>query len=307
MIKEPRLYQGVADLDRMEAVLIAGRQANNGSFYIHVGDLRWWLYYTTPEDAPWLRIYLWEDEYHRVVAWTLFSIKDETFDMFVMPQLHGKPEMSLMLSWSAERMSETLRRAGVDQVRKMWNHPEDTAMRRALEQLGFSRGSDTSVHMVRPLDGPLPDIDLPDGYRARGCRGAEEVELRAAAQHGAFESSMAFDKYVERFLRFMRSPVYEPQQDIVVAAPDGRIASFCKVWLDPINRVGNFEPVGTHPDFQRRGLGRAVMVEGLRRLQAWGMTKAMVGTGAKNVPAIRLYEDVGFYTETHLLTYARAI
>jgi mycothiol synthase len=79
------------------------------------------------------------------------------------------------------------------------------------------------------------------------------------------------------------------------------------VWLDPINRVGNFEPVGTHPDFQRRGLGQAVMVEGLRRLQAWGMTKAMVGTGAKNVPAIRLYEDVGFYTETHLLTYARAI
>jgi len=105
----------------------------------------------------------------------------------------------------------------------------------------------------------------------------------------------------------MRSPVYNPQQDIVVSAPDGRIASFCKLWLDPVNRVGNFEPVGTHPDFQRRGLGRAVMLEGLHRLQAWGMTSAILGTGVKNVPAIRLYEDVGFHIETQLLTYARAI
>ena len=306
MIK-PRSYREVADLERMEAVLVAGRKADIGSFYVHVGDLRLWLNYTTPEDQPWSRIYLWEAGQGEIVAWTLFSIADQAFDLFMMPELHGKPEMYSMLAWSADRMSETLRQVGVSQVHKSWNHPEDTAMRHALEQLGFLISGDTSVHMVCPLDRLIPGAALPDGYEARGCRGVEEVELRAAAQHAAFESSMAFDQYVERFLRFMRSPVYDPQQDIVVTTPDGRIVSFCKLWLDPVNRTGNFEPVGTHPDFQRRGLGRAVVLEGLRRLQAWGMTRAILGTGIKNEPAIRLYEQVGFHVETQLLTYARAI
>jgi mycothiol synthase len=307
MAIEPRLYHNIDDLDRMEAILIAGRKADNGSFYVHVGDLRWWLYYTLPEDQPWSRIYLWEAEHGETVAWTLFSMADEAFDLFVMPGLHGTPEMYSMLAWSADRMSEILHQAGAARVHKSWNHPEDAALRGALEQLGFSTISDASVHMTRSLDKPIPDGLLPDGYQVRGSKGVEEVELRAAAQHGAFESSIPFDRYVERFINFMRSPVYDLQQDIVVIAPDGRIASFCKLWVDPINRIGNFEPVGTHPDFQRRGLGRAVMLEGLRRLQAWGMTQAILGTGIKNLPAIRLYEEVGFHTEIELLTYARAI
>jgi ribosomal protein S18 acetylase RimI-like enzyme len=307
MMIEPRPYRDAADLESMEAILVAGRKADKSSFYVHVGDLRLWLYYTLPEDQPWSRIYLWEAEQGEVVAWTMFSIADEAFDLFVMPELHGKPEMYSMLAWSADRMSEILRQAGVSTVNKMWNHPEDSALRHALEQSGFSISGDASAHMVCPLDKPIPGAALPDGYLARSCRGVEEVELRAAAQHAAFESSIAFDQYVERFLRFMRSPVYDPQQDIVVTAPDGRIVSFCKLWLDSVNRIGNFEPVGTHPDFQRRGLGRAVMLEGLRRLQAWKMTRAILGTGIKNEPAIRLYEQVGFHVETQLLTYARAI
>ena len=106
-------------------------------------------------------------------------------------------------------------------------------------------------------------------WRNSSCghaKGEPEVEMRARAQYGAFGSSAPFERYLERFRKFMRSPVYDPDLDIVAVAPDGQIGAFCIVWMDPVNRVGLFEPVGTHPDFQRRGLGRAVMLEGLRRL-----------------------------------------
>ena len=67
----------------------------------------------------------------------------------------------------------------------------------------------------------------------------------------------------------MRSPVYCHNLDIVAIAPDGQIGAFCIVWMDPVNKVGLFEPVGTHPDYQRKGLGKAVMVEGTPPPAGW--------------------------------------
>jgi hypothetical protein len=37
----PRPYRDPADLDRMRALLQAGRKAANGSYYVHIGDLNW--------------------------------------------------------------------------------------------------------------------------------------------------------------------------------------------------------------------------------------------------------------------------
>jgi ribosomal protein S18 acetylase RimI-like enzyme len=55
-----------------------------------------------------------------------------------------------------------------------------------------------------------------------------------------------------------------------------------------------FEPVGTHPDFQRKGLGKAVMVEGMRRMKAAGMRRAVVGFDPNNAAAFALYTSMGF-------------
>jgi ribosomal protein S18 acetylase RimI-like enzyme len=118
---------------------------------------------------------------------------------------------------------------------------------------------------------------------------------------------MPFEAYRRRYLRFMRSPVYVPEMDIVVEAPDGRIAEFCIAWLDPANRVGLFEPVGVHPAFQRRELGKAVVLEGLRRMQARGMRTAIVCSLWDNPAALRLYESAEFQIVDRLHTYEKRI
>ena len=48
----------------------------------------------------------------------------------------------------------------------------------------------------------------------------------------------------------------------------------CIVWLDSDNKAGLFEPVACLPDYRRRGLSRAMVVEGLRRLKALGAESA---------------------------------
>ncbi len=71
-------------------------------------------------------------------------------------------------------------------------------------------------------------------------------------------------------------------------APNGEYAAFCTIWFDDVTRSAYFEPVGTAPQHQRRGLGKAVMCEGLRRLKRMGATLALVGSYMPPAHALRL-------------------
>ena len=52
-MKDPRTYHDERDLEAMLNLLKDGRKANNGSYYIHSGDLKWWLYYPPLEGDFW--------------------------------------------------------------------------------------------------------------------------------------------------------------------------------------------------------------------------------------------------------------
>jgi mycothiol synthase len=71
--------------------------------------------------------------------------------------------------------------------------------------------------------------------------------------------------------------------------------------------VGLFEPVGTHPEFQGRGLGKAVTAEGLRRMQAAGMRRASLGFNPNNGAARALYTSLGFRAAHSFVGYRKAL
>jgi ribosomal protein S18 acetylase RimI-like enzyme len=50
-----------------------------------------------------------------------------------------------------------------------------------------------------------------------------------------------------------------------VEAPGGTTAASTIMWLDEANKTAEFEPVGTHPDYRRQGLARALMLHGMHR------------------------------------------
>lgn len=86
------------------------------------------------------------------------------------------------------------------------------------------------------------------------------------------------------------APLYRRDLDIVSAASDGEIAAFCTIWFDDVTRSAVCVLVGTAAQHQRRGLGKAVMYEGLRRLKHMGGTRAFAN--AYDPQADALYGSV---------------
>lgn len=102
---------------------------------------------------------------------------------------------------------------------------------------------------------------------------------------------------VEWRLHTLQRPEYLPELDLVVAAPDGRLAAFCIFWLDrdPVREVsGQIEPLGVRPEFRGLGLSRAILVQGLRRLQQHGAERVYVITDNFRDAALGTYRAVGF-------------
>ena len=156
-----------------------------------------------------------------------------------------------------------------------------------------------NARTVEHIDQP----DLPDGYHVRTVEPGDWPS-RVEAHRSAFEPS----RFREDIYEFVRSTdAYGADLDCVVEAPDGSIAAFTLAWFDEVNRVGEFEPVGTHADHRRLGLGRAVGLFALERLQALGAETVLVacrGDAAYPVPA-KLYESMGFREISRQLAYRR--
>ena len=162
----------------------------------------------------------------------------------------------------------------------------------AFRAAGFELDHSAAQLFERATSGASPTTV--DGFEIRSIRGEDEHAARADAARLAFASTLEPEAHRARYLRFMRSPAYVREHDLVAVARDGTIASFAIYWLDAGLSLGQFEPVGTHPDFQRRGLARAVLNEGLVRLAAAGIERARVMTGGANERARATYLATGF-------------
>ena len=133
---------------------------------------------------------------------------------------------------------------------------------------------------------------LPDGFRFRT---ADQAGPEAAVQ--AHLDAWAPSSYsAEAYDGVRRTASYRGDLHVLVEAPDGTMAASTIMWLDEANRAAEFEPVGTHPAYRRRGLGTALLLHGMQLARDAGATQMTVAClGAPGYPNARgLYYGVGF-------------
>ena len=88
-------------------------------------------------------------------------------------------------------------------------------------------------------------------------------------------------------LGFLR-PNVDLSLKIAVVAPNGAFAAYCGMWWDRASADALVEPVATDPAYRRMGLGRAAVLEGIRRCAVLGAKRAFVGSSQQ------FYYSIGF-------------
>jgi len=170
----------------------------------------------------------------------------------------------------------------------------DTLRQDIFEQRRYELSNTREHHHSCLISNTLPEVELPEGYEVRALGDIEELPARSFLSWKAFHPQEPVEDYEgwEWYLNVQRAPLYRRDLDLVVTSPGGELCSFCTIWFDDVTRVGSFEPVGTAPEYQRLGLGKAVMHEGLHRLQRMGAEIAFVGSGSEG--AYAFYTSIGF-------------
>jgi GNAT superfamily N-acetyltransferase len=168
----------------------------------------------------------------------------------------------------------------------------DPVMAEVLGSMGFETDGTVRHHTYRrELSGALDIPVLAEGFRFAAIADEDQLPKRIEV-HLAVWPNATLDLANYRSVR--QSPLYRPELDLVVVAPDGRYAAFLIGWYEPVSGAIQFEPIGARPEFRRLGLTRALIFEGLHRARELGARVAYINCLAENDPGTALYSACGF-------------
>ena len=298
-----RGFTGEADKRKMLA-LSQATQAEN----IHIMDLPYrfssWAF-DTPDN-----IGLWENAQGQLLAWAVMQTPFWMIDYACDPAVEGKLHPQI-LEWADNRARKTLNTSNGHPAWFVSVFKSQAKRLHDLSVAGFASqenvGDDSWSRVFMECSPQIPVFDaLPGvGFAIRPLAGEGEVEAYVELHQTIFETR---NMTIEWRLRTLRCPEYLPDLDLICVAPDGRLAALCVCWLTRNadgETLGQIEPLGVHPDFRNLGLGRLILLEGLRRLRLHDTERIYVETDKYRNAALELYKSCGFRVIQDILVFRK--
>ena len=281
-----KAYAHEKDYDRVGDFLI--KTYRPGDFFLNWLHPRWEYMHYHPyiKELDLSKIGIAEDD-GKMVAVVHFEHTEGQINFQVHPAYdHIKPRL---VEYAENTFRGKSKKDGRDYLAFFINE-HDRTMEALAEQRGFEKNLDfTDEHSRIVLDQPIPEVELPQGFSLQSLADENDFyKINQVLWRGFNHEGPAPEEYVPSRKEAQDAPNYRQDLNIVVVAPEGHFVSYSGIWVVDANRVAYVEPVATDPDYRRMGLGKAAVLECVRRSQALGAEVAWVGSGQE------FYKAIGF-------------
>ncbi|RLL67496.1 mycothiol synthase [Streptomyces sp. Z26] len=186
---------------------------------------------------------------------------------------------------------------------RVWAHGGHPGARHLAQLLGL-----TLFRELRQMRRPLADLDLPEpvlpaGVTVRTFVPGGDDAAWLALNSAAFAHHPEQGGLGQRDLDDRKGQPWFDPGGFFLAERGGRLVGFHWTKVHSAEQLGEVYVLGVAPGEQGGGLGRALTALGLRHLALdRGLPTAMLYVDADNVPAVTVYERLGFRThETDLM------
>jgi ribosomal protein S18 acetylase RimI-like enzyme len=280
-IKEVRA-SGLEYLTLATKLLQRARLAHPVAGLWEAADLQWW--WRTPRRSDAIEQRFWVDDAGPVAGVVLTEWQRAWgCDPLLVP---GVSTVPLPTVWT--RAVEAIEALRLDTV-EVLVRDDDLELIGLVTDAGFVPDDDSSgITWMNAEDRPVV-APLPDGFAL--VDRAEQTTRPHPMRHRSGE-------VVEDRLR--QCSLYDPALDLAVET-NGEAAGYALFWFDPVTEVGLVEPMRVEDAYQRRGLARAMLTEGIERLASRGARRLKVGYATSAARA--LYIGVGFRVTATDRTY----
>ena len=191
---------------------------------------------------------------------------------------------------------ELVVQAGGHRVR-LWAHGDLAAAARLARAAGFDRFR-ALWQMRRPLRDPLDPVRLPAGTTLRTFRPGRDDQEWLSLNGRAFAKHPEQGAWTRHDLELREQEPWFDPAGFFIAERNGVMTGFHWTKVpgpaEPEHCIGEVYVVGVDPGERGTGLGRALTLAGLHYLRDRGLAEAMLYVDEDNVPAIKMYEGLGF-------------
>jgi GNAT superfamily N-acetyltransferase len=262
--------RGLERLNATTTVLQRARRADPLGGMWEAADVQWW--WRRPRATDELALPVWFDEDGPAAAVGL-TAWDQTWqaDVFAVPSSVDEKEIwAATLEATAGHSGKTLQVLVTDEA----------PLAGLAMETGFAMTDDVSGTAWLDAD-RRPPVAQVDGFA---------IVDRATRRTRPHPMIARNGELVEARLR--QCSLYDPTLDLAVEDAAGRVAGYALFWFDHTTRVGLLEPMRVEDEYQRRGLARTLLTNGLDRLARKGAWRLKVGF--ETDAARRLYLGAGF-------------
>ncbi|MDR0929167.1 MAG: GNAT family N-acetyltransferase [Oscillospiraceae bacterium] len=168
----------------------------------------------------------------------------------------------------------------------------DQPMQDIAANHGYYPTQDKECDAVIPIGSDL-SYTLPEGFRITSLKDTFDIDRYGRVLWKGFNHELNGEgPFVPKDEKNGKAGFIRPNVNldlkIAVVAPNGDFVSYCGMWQDKRSKSALVEPVATDPDYRNMGLGKAAVLEAVKRCFDLGAERAFVGSTQQ------FYYSIGF-------------